>query len=1461
MKKIYLVSLLVLIFSGAGLKSQTVTFSKKDVTCFSGSDGEITMQINGGSSVYMYYYYKVLHPSVIDSFGPTTNLNHTFFNLDADLYNAFVLDTVTDNVLDYNTINITQPAILSADVSSTNSDCFGASNGTITISSPSGGSGVYEYSINAGSSWQSTGGYTDLGPATYTVLIRDANATSCVRTLDPGLTITEPGQLNANLNSTNVTCYNKSDGTIIISSPSGGSGSYQYTINGGISWQPSGNYTGLGPGTYNVQIRDAAAITCFRVLNNALVITQPDVLNVNDIIITKGLTCNEGSDGQLQAVVSGGTTPYTYDWYVHNGSTWVTINQYTQTATSLPQGWYEVRVNDANNCGSPTPASAREFFLEGATDSIPPMFYFDSASVVNTCQGQTNGSITIYAHGGKTPYSYSITTGGASGYQSGNTFSGLAAGTYETWARDSKGCTKNGPSKTVATEPNQPVSVSITANPSGSICPGTSVLFTATPVNGGTTPSYQWRLNGTPVGSDSPNYTTSTLIDGDQVNAILTSSLRCTSGNPATSNTITASVLVPPAITDQPDPVTQCQGTNATFSVTATGSGLTYQWRKNGANISGANNASYTINNITPADAGNYSVVVTGTCGTVTSNNASLTVQTPPVISDQPDPVTQCEGTNATFTVTATGTITGYQWRKNSVNISGATNSTYTINNIAPADAGSYDVVITGPCGTVTSNAAALTVQTAPVITDQPDPLTQCEGTDATFSVTATGTITGYQWRKNSVNISGATNPAYTINNIAPADAGSYDVVITGPCGSVTSNAAALPVQTAPVITDQPDPLTQCEGTDAAFSVTVTGTGLSYQWRKGGTNISGATNASYTINNITPADAGSYDVVITGTCGAVTSNAATLTVQTAPVITDQPDPVTQCEGTNATFTVAATGTITGYQWRKNGVNISGATNPAYTINNIAPADAGSYDVVITGPCGTVTSNAATLIVQTAPVITDQPDPVTQCQGTDATFSVTATGTITTYQWRKNSVNISGATNPAYTINNITPADAGSYDVVITGPCGTVTSNAATLTVQTAPVITDQPDPVTQCQGTNAAFSVTATGTITGYQWRKNGVNISGATNTTYTINNIAPADAGNYDVVITGPCGTVTSNVVTLTVQTPPVITDQPDPLTQCQGTDATFSVTATGTGLAYQWRKDGSDISGAANASYTINNITPADAGSYDVVITGTCGTVTSTAATLTVQTAPVITDQPDNVTQCQGTDATFSVTATGTITSYQWRKNGVNISGATNTTLTINNITPADAGSYDVVITGPCGTVTSDAATLTVQTPPVITDQPDPLTQCEGTDATFTVAATGTGLTYQWRKNGTNISGATNAGYTINNITPADAGNYDVVITGTCGTVTSNAVALIVQTAPVITNQPDNVTQCEGTNATFTVTATGTGLTYQWRKNGSDISGATNTSYAINNITPADAGSYDVVITGTCGTVTSTA
>ncbi len=341
-------------------------------------------------------------------------------------------------------------------------------------------------------------------------------------------------------------------------------------------------------------------------------------------------------------------------------------------------------------------------------------------------------------------------------------------------------------------------------------------------------------------------------------------------------------------------------GRPASFAVVASGSGLTYQWRKNGVAIAGATSATYTIAAAGTADEADYSVVVTSGTTSVTSAVAPLktypaAVEIPAVIIlTQPADTTLRIGETLTLVVEAAADITvKYQWRKNGADIAGATGSVLSIANVASTDGGSYSVVVADGGTSVPSSAATVTVQSgagAPTITSQPAPQSVNAGATAVFSVTASGTrAPTYQWFRNGLAVSGATSATLTLAKVSTNDAGSYYVVITDSGYTVTSTAATLVVNVpadAPVITSQPQAQTVSAGASVAMTVVATGTApLTYQWYRDGASVAGQTNATLSLTAVTVAQAGSYTVVVGSAGGSVTSAAALLTVTTLPAPT------------------------------------------------------------------------------------------------------------------------------------------------------------------------------------------------------------------------------------------------------------------------------------------------------------------------------------------------------------------------------------------------------------------------------------------------------------------------------------------------------------------------------------------------------------------------------------------------
>jgi hypothetical protein len=429
--------------------------------------------------------------------------------------------------------------------------------------------------------------------------------------------------------------------------------------------------------------------------------------------------------------------------------------------------------------------------------------------------------------------------------------------------------------------------------------------------------------------------------------------------------------VLPPVILVPPVSQTAFTGTSNTFNVSANGEPLlAYQWRFSETNIPGATNRFLLVANLQLADAGLYSIVVSNDSGVAVSPPAMLTVITgAPAILRQPQPATVLAGSNAFFSVVATNSLPFfYQWRFNGTNIAGANAASLAVSNATAADRGDYSVEITNSYGGITSDSATLTVNVPPTIAVQPTNQVAPAGSNVTFAVEAAGDpVFTYQWRFNGSPVSSATNSGLTLLNVQLADEGSYSVVVSNQFGKATSAAATLVVNAPPTITAQPQDLTLPAGTNATFIVVASGSPtLRYQWRFYDLNLAGRTQASLILTNVQSGNAGPYTVVVTNDFGAVISSPAMLAVDpSAPVILVQPANLATNAGSPAgvAFSVLAIGSDPlAYQWQYNGVKITGATNASLALAGFEFTNAGNYRVVVTNALGAVTSATAVLTI-------------------------------------------------------------------------------------------------------------------------------------------------------------------------------------------------------------------------------------------------------------------------------------------------------------------------------------------------------------------------------------------------------------------------------------------------------------------------------------------------------------------
>jgi hypothetical protein len=362
--------------------------------------------------------------------------------------------------------------------------------------------------------------------------------------------------------------------------------------------------------------------------------------------------------------------------------------------------------------------------------------------------------------------------------------------------------------------------------------------------------------------------------------------------------------------------------------------------------------------------------------------------------------------------------------------------------------------------------------------------------------------------------------------------------------------------------------------------------------------------------------------------------------------------------------------------------------------------------VVSGTCGgPLTSSSATLGNSPSVSITTQPAGQIVCAGTSVTFTVVASNA-TGYQWYNGTAPISGANNSTYTTNV-----AGTYHVVVSGTCGgPLTSSSATLGNSPSVSITTQPASQTNCSGNPVTFTVVASNAAS-YQWYRNNSLINGARSASYTTSVEA-----TYKVVVTGACGNqLTSNSVTLSASQPPSIVTQPTSQTTCAGVSVSFSVTANNA-VTYQWYRNGFPITNANGPTYTT-----AVTGSYRVVVGGSCGSsVTSTAASLTVNSQPTVAAITGGSTVCVGSTLQLSdETAGGT-----WNtSNGLIASISTR-----GLVTGRSGGTVTITyrVGSNCG-VTTVSKTVTVVAAPDVANINGASSVCIGSTITLSDASAG--------------------------------------------------------------------------------------------------------------------------------------
>jgi hypothetical protein len=884
----------------------------------------------------------------------------------------------------------------------------------------------------------------------------------------------------------------------------------------------------------------------------------------------------------------------------------------------------------------------------------------------------------------------------------------------------------------------------------------------------------------------------------------------------------------------------------------------------------------FTVNvtGLTPGAIYSYAAYATNSSGTSYAVALFSTFGGELTITTQPSSTSAMVGSAASFTVTGSGNAQlSYVWKKDGSPITGATSATYTINTVATGDAGNYTVVVTDGPYSATSNAATLTVtaaSTAPTVSAPTKTnittTTATLGGNVTSDGGATITARGVVYALTSANANPQLNGTGVTAVAGSGTTGVFTVSVTGLTPNVSYTYIAYATNNRGTAYSTAGTFKTLDSAGADFTYEDTGSGVvitSYRGiggavvipsSLGGVAVTSIGQRAFYYNefveSITIPDSvtsiGSYAFYSCAVLRSVNLPKQLTLIEEGVFATcwklssiTIPDSVTSI-GVGAFFYCDG---LKGVTLSKQLTRIQvGAFNTCNGLTNVTiPASVTEIDRQAFENCKGLTR---------VNFLGDVPKGAEDCFN-----GVTATGY---YQ-----SGTKGWTPTYYGLNMV--ALSGDYTFTDNGTAATITGYVGAGGAVTIPSAIGG-HPVTSI-GRGAFYLNTSLTSVTIPTSVTRIVSIafqgcSSLTNVTLP-NNVTDIGEGVFLGCVKLSSVTIPSGLTTLRTSV-------------FAGCTALTTVTIPSTITTIE---DGAFYSctGLKSISF-LGNVPTATALSFKGVtapgtyLSGTTGW-TSTFYGLNMSLlsyAPILKSQPVGATINQGQNATFSVVVEGTGPfTYQWKKDGVALNGATAATLRLVNVSVAQAGSYSVAVANTQDSTTSSAAVLTVNTPLTLASNPTSRTAAiaDTLAPAFSVTATaasGVTLTYQWRKDGVNILGATRATLGLTAIKATDFGTYSVTITSPTGTLTSTGAVLSRASdpvvAPVITRDPSSVTINPGSSLILSVATTGSPApTYQWQFNGVSIPGANAATLVLTDVIAAQAGTYNVVATNTGGTATS--
>ncbi|WP_276379347.1 T9SS type B sorting domain-containing protein [Flavobacterium sp. H4147] len=1363
-----------------------------DALCKGGATGSGTYTVSGNATVGAYTFTLTagtLGSGTLTKSGNTLTLS----NVVAGTYTVRVTDNATGCTANASIV-IAEPAnALTFTAAASNVNCNN-DNSQITVTA-AGGTPNYTYAaVRSGAAAPTVYAASNVvtvdtnsgADLVWDVYVKDTNgcitrnAVTVAADNLPTVTATNGNQCTASGNSFTITAT----GT--------GLAPLTYSIDG-TSFQ-TGNTFNVAAGTYTVTVKDRNG--CTATTATALTI-YPQLTTVG--VVTKELDCTATPNATITVTIGGGRSQFTYTVQKGSGtpsasSAPISGPTFTYSVTPANADTYTFVVRDANGCQSTVVTKVDPISNPTVT----------AVQTNASCNGASDGSVTLTGAGGSGGFTYS--NNASTGFTTNPTFTGLAAGSYTFYVRDSKGCqgsvavTITQPSTLAATIATVPFSCNA-AN--GKVAGTVTINVTA---GTGTAP-YEYSFNGSAFSSN--NVLTLNDNGADQP---FTYSVRDAKGCPVTGSG-TLLRLNPPTDLTFASPAVTCTATTTTVTLTATNGVGTLRYETIAP--SPVIIAKQTSNSFAGLAPGSYTFRVTDANGCYYTEAYVVSPVTPISVTGNKTSDVLCRGGSTgsgTYTVSGNATVGAYTFTLTAGTLGSGTltksGNTLTLSNVA---AGTYTVQVTDTATGCTNSASIVIGQPAAnlAITSAVATNANCNNDNSQITVTATGGTPNYTY---AYAISPSTVPSspYTNSAILTVDTNSganmvWDVYVKDANGCTVKSTVTVIMDAMPAVTNV-TVNNQCTASGSGFTITATATGLAPLTY----GIAGPTGAFQTSNTFT-VPAGSYTVYVKDANGCIASAPAATTVYPQLTATGTVTKELDCTATpNATITVTIGGGRSQFTYtvQKGSGTPSTASapisGPTFTYS-VTPANADTYTFVVTDANGCQKTAVVTVDPITNPTVTAVQTNASCNGASDGSVTLTGAGGSGGFTY-SNNASTGFTTNPAFT-----GLAAGSYTFYVRDSKGCQGSVAVTITqpVTLAATITTVPF---SCNAANGKVAGTVTINVTAgtgtapYQYSFNGSAFS--SNNVLTLNDNGADQPFTYSVRDAKGCPVTGSG--TLLRLNPPTDLTFASPAVTCTATTTTVTLTATNGVGALQYETIApSPVIVPKQTSNAFAGLAP---GTYMFRVTDANGCYYTEAYTVNPVTPITVTASKLSDVLCNGGNTgSIRLNVSGFGSTYSYTVNGgTAVTGVNTATVTLSNLT---ANTYAIVITDEVTGCTANAS-ITIGQPAAALSATYTAVNANCFVSTSEVTVTAAGGTPVYRYSFVQ-DGAPAGTYTNNNkanLDPAVNLNWDVYVIDANGCTFKLDVTITRDPVPTVTASATG--QCFGVGS-YTITATpGAGL-----------------------------------------------